>query len=392
MKVMGLMSGTSADGIDVALVEIEGHPPDLKLSLLAFEEFPYPQGVQGRVLEAATATRGSVETVSHLNAYLGELFARAAYLTATRAGLPMEAIDLIGSHGQTVHHLPWPAREGDILVRSTLQIGEPSIIAERTGVTTVADFRPRDMAAGGQGAPLSPYLHSVLFHDQREGRVVLNLGGVANVTVLPAGGAVTSAFGFDTGPGNALMDEQARRATGGAEPYDRDGRMAAAGRVRPEALDRLMAHPFIRQPPPKSTGRETFGPAFLDQLGAASPGVGPADLMATLAAFTAGSVACNIRDFVLPRHAIGRVIVAGGGARNGHLMAVLRERLAPIPTASPDDLGFPGKAIEATAFALLAYLTGQGVPTSLPAVTGASHPTVLGKIVPGRNYRGLWRR
>ena len=306
MNVIGLMSGTSADGLDAALEEIRPSAERPALRLLAFETFPYPPGLRARIL--AMASGGSTEEVCHLNAYLGELFAEAACGIARRAGVSLAAVDLIGSHGQTIHHLPSPRIDGAHSVRSTLQVGEPAVIAERTGVTTVADFRPRDMAAGGEGAPLTPLAHYLLFAHSSRGRVILNLGGIANVTVLPAGEDAVAVTGFDTGPANVLLDEFVR-ATGLADcGYDAGGRLAAAGRPVPEILEELLQHPFIRRSPPKSTGRETFNPAFVvafrDRL-AQSGTSGALDGLATLAAFTVQSVSRNLRAW-LPRDPAGR--------------------------------------------------------------------------------------
>jgi anhydro-N-acetylmuramic acid kinase len=305
MKIIGLMSGTSADGVDAALVEIDpgasGRPSPDRVETLA-----YPAGVRERILAAASG--GSTEEVCHPNAYLGELFAEAAVQVARRAGVALADVDLIGSHGQTIRHLPVPRHEGPHAVQSSLQIGEPAVIAERTGVTTIADFRPRDLAAGGEGAPLTPIAHHALFADPERGRVILNLGGIANVTVLPAGAPLSAVTGFDTGPGNVLLDEFVRVTGLSPLGYDEGGRLAAAGRVRTDLLQILLRHPFIRQPPPKSTGRETFGPAFLDgfrgQLRAT--GLGDRDGLATLAAFTVEAVAQNLRDFVFPKAEVRR--------------------------------------------------------------------------------------
>jgi anhydro-N-acetylmuramic acid kinase len=301
------------------------------------------------------------------------------------------AVDLIGSHGQTIHHLPAPRREGAHSVRSTLQIGAPAVIAERTGITTIADFRPRDMAAGGEGAPLTPIVHHVLFAHPTRGRVILNLGGIANVTVLPAGADAGAITGFDTGPANVLLDEFVRTVGLADCGYDAGGRLAATGRPVPEILADLLQHPFVRRPPPKSTGRETFTPgfvaAFRDRL--ARTGVSALDGLATLAAFTVQAVSWNLRAFVFPAAAIGEVVVMGGGAENATLMRGLAEALPECSMITAEALGVPGRAVEALAFAALAYLTVTGRPGNLPRVTGARESRILGCIVPGKNYQGL---
>ena len=339
------MSGTSADGVDAALVEIGGENDRPVLRVVAWETLAYPPGLRERIL--AVATGGSTEQVCHLNAYLGELFAGAAVRVAQRAGIELANVDLIGSHGQTVHHLPIARQEGGHIVRSSLQIGEPAVIAERTGVTTVADFRPRDLAAGGEGAPLTPIVHHALFAHPDRGRVLLNLGGIANVTILPAGAPSHAVTGFDTGPGNVLLDEFVR-ATGLADQrYDEGGRLAAKGQVQPEVLSDLLQHPFVRRRPPKSTGREDFGPPFVrayrDQL--RTTGVGDLGGLATLAAFTVEAVAQNLRDFVFPQTRVQEVVVTGGGVGNTFVMHRLAEALPECTVITSDDIGFPGRAL-----------------------------------------------
>ncbi|MBI3988030.1 MAG: anhydro-N-acetylmuramic acid kinase [candidate division NC10 bacterium] len=381
------MSGTSADGIDSALVEIVPDGKGLKLHLLTFAIFPYPPGLQERILQVASQAGGTTEEICHLNAYLGELFAQAALGVAEKAGIPIEEIDLIGSHGQTIGHFPDPAFEGDLPVRSTLQIGEPSIIAERTGLTTIADFRPRDLAAGGEGAPLAPILHHVLFQDPFIGRIVLNIGGIANLTFLPPGAGPEAILAFDTGPGNVLLDGMAKRLKPEGKGYDEGGRLAAKGTIHGGLLGRLMEHPFIRKKPPKSTGRETFGLTFLEEIWktAETLNLRNEDLIATLAAFTVEAIAWNMEAFILQGEQAKELIVSGGGTENPFLMTLLKERLPSLPVVKADEAGFPGRALEASAFALLAYLTFHGKPGNLPGATGG-RLTVLGKIVPGRHF------
>ena len=392
MKVIGLMSGTSADGIDAALLEIGPGKTLPRLRLLQFMVHPFPNGLRERILRAADVRRGGAGELCQLNAYLGELFAKAARTVARRAGVPMKTVALIGSHGQTIAHLPDPTTKDGVSVRSTLQIGEPSVIAERTGVTTVADFRPRDLAAGGEGAPLTPYLHALLFRHPRRGRIVLNLGGIANLTFLPKGRGLRGVLAFDTGPGNVLIDGLMARLTGGALGSDLDGQIAASGRVDSRLLRWLMAHPYLRRQPPKSTGRDSFGPSMIDALlrRAAPRRTAEEDLVTTITAFTAESVALHIRRD-LPRDGgtALELIACGGGARNPTLVKRLQETLPECRLLMADEAGFPGRAIEAAAFALLAYLTANGLPGNLPSVTGATHHAVLGKIVPGRAFRGV---
>jgi anhydro-N-acetylmuramic acid kinase len=380
MNVIGLMSGTSGDGVDAVLVRISGKGHDLRVTPLAFDTLRYPRGLQQKIL--AVATQGTVSQVCHLNAVLGEWFARAVLAVLKKAALTPSAVHLIGSHGQTVHHLPIPIREAGLgRIRSTLQIAEPAIIAERTGITTVADFRPRDIAAGGQGAPLTPYAHYVLLRHPRRSRLIVNLGGIGNVTYLPAGGSLGSVQAFDTGPGNMVLDALVHRLSEGRSAMDRNGRMAAKGRVDRPLLNKLLTHPFVRKQPPKSTGREEFGEKFIRRLLSGKRRRQPEDLLATCSMFTAMTVGAARRWLKGP---LDDVIVGGGGARNRTLMANLTTVFEPATVQRFEDIGWDSKAFEAVAFAVLAYQTVHGECTNVPSVTGASHPAVLGKIIPGR--------
>jgi anhydro-N-acetylmuramic acid kinase len=327
-----------------------------------------------------------VAEVCHLNAVLGEWFARASLRIIAHAGLAPSRIDMIGSHGQTIHHLPTPTPEPGLgRIRSTLQLAEPSIIAERTGITTVADFRPRDMAAGGQGAPLTPYAHYVLLRHPQRSRLIVNLGGIGNVTFLPAAARVSDVRAFDTGPGNMVLDALMRRLSRGRRSMDRGGRMASQGTVNPHLLKTLLAHPFLRQRPPKSTGREEFGEVFVERIFAlADTDPSPKDLLATASLFTAMTVG-GARRWL--RGSVDEVFIGGGGAFNRTLMAHLAAVFEPTPVRRLDEVGWDSKAFEAIAFAMLAYQTVHGVCANVPAVTGATHPVVLGKIVSGRRGR-----
>jgi len=382
MYVIGLMSGTSADGVDAALVDIRGTGHDLKIKLKAFRTFPYPTVFRERLVQAMTG--GTVEDVCHLNGALGEWFSRAALKVLTAAGVPPRRVALIGSHGQTLHHLPKPRREPVIgSVRSTLQLGAPAVIAERTGITTVADFRSRDMAAGGEGAPLTPYLHFLLFRHPSRARAVINIGGISNLTYLPAAGSLQSVRAFDTGPGNMVVDGVVRYVTGGRQQFDRSGQLARAGKVDEGLLRRLFQHPFLRRRPPKSTGREEFGERFVDRfvlLGRLA-GLSDADLVATATAFTARTIA-DAQKF-LPRR-VEEVFISGGGARNPTLMRRLQETWGGLPVRTVEALGWDGRALEAVAFAVFAYQHVRGVPCNLPQVTGAKRAVVLGAVTPGK--------
>ena len=391
MNVVGLMSGTSGDGVDAALVDIRGSGLALRVTTLAFAPTPYPAGLQRRVL--ALCSGGSVAEVCHLNAVLGEWFARAALRVIKKAGLNPAEVALIGSHGQTVQHLPQGIREGGLgSVRSTLQIAAPAVIAERTGIATVADFRPRDIAAGGQGAPLAPYVHYLLFRHATRSRLIVNLGGIGNVTHLPAGGSLSSVRAFDTGPGNMVLDGLIRRLTDGRQTMDRDGRLAAQGTVDTGLLAELLAHPFLKQPPPKTTGREAFGDPFVTRVLATMRRrrLAANDVLATCSLFTAVTVS-GARRWL--GESLDEVLVGGGGARNRTLMEDLAAVFEPIPVRRLEEIGWDSKAFEAVAFAVLAYQTLHGDCANVPAVTGAAHPVVLGTVVPGRlGWPSLFRK
>ena len=371
-RIVGLMSGTSADGIDAALVEVEGAGPGTRVNLLAFQTLPMHNTLRQGVF-SLFGPEATLDELCQLNVALGEAFAQAALEVIRTAGLAPRAVDLIGSHGQTVRHLPKGSPA------STLQIGEPAVIAQHTGIPTIADFRPADMALGGQGAPLVPLVDFLLFGHGLRGRALLNIGGIANATILPAGGEAAQAWAFDLGPGNALIDGAAVRFSGGREPCDRDGRGAAAGQVDEALLTELLAHEFLYLPPPKSTGREQFGAAFLEELFSRHR-LEPADWLATLTAFTARSIAEGLARFALGRTAVDEVWVSGGGAHNPVLMARLRADLPGMKVGSLDELGIPVDAKEAVAFAVLANETLMERPGNLPAATGARGPAVLGKI------------
>ncbi len=373
MNIIGLMSGTSADGTDAALVRVEGAPPALRWQVLAHGAFPHSPELRAEILACCGPAHGTVDRICTLNSWLGHIFADAALALVDQANIAIREVDLIGSHGQTVWHNPdgrWPG---------TLQIGAAAIIAERTGLPVVSNFRPRDMAAGGQGAPLVAYVDALLLAHPERVRVAQNIGGIANLTFVPSAGQA-GAFAFDTGPGNMVIDDAVNRITGGALAYDRDGEIAAEGHIDHALLNRLLAHPYLAQQPPKTTGRELFGARFGAEVWqwACDAKLAPADLVATLTAFTAHSIARAYRE-LLPRMP-DEVIVSGGGAANPTLMALLRTLLAPTNVLSSDAVGLPSDAKEAVAFALLAYETWHRRPSNLPAATGARRAVVLGDI------------
>jgi anhydro-N-acetylmuramic acid kinase len=384
MRVLGMMSGTSADGIDVALVRISGAPPDVSAEFEAHHHVSFRPSVRETVLRLANGGPTTTAEISELNFILGAELARAALAASKKWRIPMGEISLIGSHGQTVFHLGAAGRiQGKVRSPSTLQIGEINVIAERTGVTTVGDFRPADMAAGGQGAPLVPFVDYLLYRDAKEGRAALNIGGIANVTVIPGGAKPTDVFAFDTGPGNMVIDALVEKSTRGRAEYDRDARIALSGRTIPELLLRLMREPYLRKKPPKSAGREQFGQAYASELLAWGQRhhAGPADIVRTATVFTALSIADAFRRLILPRTEVDELIVTGGGAKNPLIMAQLAAAIPGIEIIPPTRFGVPPEAKEAFAFAALAYETYHGRPSNVPSATGARHPVVLGKIV-----------
>lgn len=381
-RVVGLMSGTSVDGIDAALVEITGQGISTQAKLLAFESYPIHPQIRTEIFALFRPESGSVDNICHMNFVLGELFGDAANQIIRQAGLENSAVDLVGSHGQTVYHLPNPHCTAGIATASTLQIGEPAVIAERTGVTTVSNFRTRDMSVGGQGAPLVPYVDYVLFRHPTISRAIQNIGGIGNVTYLPTGASLEQVLAFDTGPGNMIIDALVKITTNGSETFDRDGKLAASGQVSERLLAELMEQPYMAMHPPKSTGRELFGEQYAQELvrKAADFGVTGKDLITTATAFTAESITYHYRNYLGP---IQEVIVGGGGAYNPTLMRMLKERLAPAKVFTHDDFGIPGDAKEAIAFAILANETICNNPSNVPSATGARKPVVLGNITPG---------
>lgn len=376
---IGIMSGTSADGVDAACLRIEGAPPAVSYTLLSFVSLDMPADLRTDIFRAFRPETSSSELLCGLTFRLGEIYAQAALQAAQAAGLTMAQIDFIGNHGQTVWHIP-PQAQG---TPSTLQLGSPAVIAQRTGCTVISDFRSRDMAAGGQGAPLVPYVDSLLLSHPTLHRATQNIGGIGNVTYLPPAGQ-PGAFGFDTGPGNMLMDYAAGVLTDGRLTYDKHGALAASGTVCQPLLTLWMQDPYFSAAPPKSTGREYFGVQRGAELLAQCRAhrLSDGDIMATLTAFTAESIADAYRRF-LPRMP-DQVLVCGGGSRNPVLMDMLSHRLPQSKVMTTDDAGLRSDAKEAAAFAILAYETMHHRPGTLPAATGAREAVVLGSITYGK--------
>ena len=388
-QFIGLMSGTSADGVDAALTTVERYRRGaVGVRLKAFATFPYPPDLRARVLKAAGAGRVRLEELASLNVELGEVFGEAARRVARRAKTPLASVAAVGSHGQTVFHGPRPS-EGGGRRAATLQIADPSVIAERTGCTVVADFRSADVAAGGEGAPLSPHGHALLFRHPRRGRLILNLGGIANISALPPGPrgkSPSDVLAFDTGPGNMVLDALMEELSRGRETFDRSGRAAARGRADETLLARLLKHPYFWDSPNKSTGRETFGRAYAMRLlrSARRRGGGPEDALATATALTAQSIADQLERFVFGQGTYRELYLSGGGTKNRTLVRMIQEALPALAVQPVDTLGIPADALEAVIFALLAAETIDGRAVWLPHATGSRHPVLLGTIVPGR--------
>jgi anhydro-N-acetylmuramic acid kinase len=381
MRVLGLISGTSADGIDVALARIEGAPPRLRARIENFLTVPYPAPVRRAILRVAEGVGTTTEEISQLNFLIGELFAEAAIAACRRFRVSLTKIDLVGSHGQTIYHQGRASRFLGCPIASTLQIGEPSVIAARTGIPVVADFRPADMAAGGQGAPLVPFVDFLLYRDQRLGRVALNIGGIANVTVIPPAARPEDVLAFDTGPGNMVIDALTHQFTRGRRAFDRNASLASRGRPIRRVLDRLLADPYFRQAPPKSAGREQYGRAYVSRLLNLARKARPEDVLATATLLTPLSILDALNRYVFPRTRIDELIVSGGGAHNPLIVAQLEAGLDRVRLRRAEELGVSEDAKEAFAFAILAYESWHHRPANLPAATGARRPAILGKVV-----------
>ncbi|HIR07248.1 MAG TPA: anhydro-N-acetylmuramic acid kinase [Candidatus Pullichristensenella stercoripullorum] len=383
-RVVGMMSGTSVDGVDAALIELsrEGGAPRVKL--LAFENIPYPQGVRERVFELFRPETSTVDRIGYMNFLLGELYARAALSVIAKAGLTSADVDLIGSHGQTIWHEP-EARETDGMpIRYTVQIGEGAVIAARTGIPTVSDFRVADMAVGGQGAPLVPFSEYLLYRREDESILLQNIGGIGNMTVLPAGATPEQVFAFDTGPGNMIIDAVAAAISGGRLKCDVNGGIAARGKVDEELLARLQKDEYYARRPPKTTGRERFGTQYAQRIldDRARHPISDEDLLATVTYLTAWSIFDACERFALPVCKPAELIVGGGGSYNKTLLKDLSGLFGTrgIAVRTQEDLGFNSDAKEAVAFALMADCFVRGEANVLPSVTGASAASVMGKL------------
>ena len=379
LRVIGLMSGTSADGMDAALVDISGHGLDTRIKTLGFVSLPYTDQVRSEILRLAGGQLGGSRDLCLFSFLLGQLSLDACRAVCQQAGVSPDTVDLVGSHGQTLYHIPTAENYCGYPVRGTLQLGEASVICEGLGCPAVSDFRVRDMAAGGQGAPLVPYAEYLLY--RREGQTVAlqNIGGIGNITILPKGGTPDDTYAFDTGPGNMVMDQIVERITHGSQRYDEGGQLAAQGKCSEELLAFLLRDPYLKKPLPKTTGREFYGADYVDALmdKAAELGLTAVDILATATRFTAECIRIAVADFCPDKP--DYLVIGGGGSRNPTLLEDIRALLS-MPVLVNEDLGFDSEAKEAIAFAILANECVHGAANNVPSVTGAKHPIVMGKI------------
>ena len=376
MYIVGLMSGTSLDGIDAALVRVNDSGLKTEIEMIEFITYPFPKAVEEEIVQSLSVDTSNVQLICSLNFKLGKLFSEATKEVCKKAGLPLEHLDLVGSHGQTIYHQPL---QEENMVPSTLQIGEPAVIAYDTNTPVISNFRTMDMAAGGQGAPLVPYTEYVLYRSETKGRLLQNIGGIGNVTVLPKQATLEDMYAFDTGPGNMIIDEVCRQLFN--RKYDEGGKLAKQGQMNEELLAYCLSHPYIMSHPPKSTGRELFGKQYVENLLRQFNTLPGEDILATVTMFTAKSIVDNYRAFILPKTDIEEVIIGGGGSYNNTLIEMIRSLLGDsITVLTQEELGYSSEAKEAVAFALLANETFNGKPSNVPCATGAKKDVILGNI------------
>jgi len=378
--VIGIMSGTSLDGVDVALIKIEGNSTFTKIDLIGYLEYPFPEGVKETLLKNSTKETSNVEDLSQMNFLIPNIYFEAIKSLCNDLNFSLENIDLIGSHGQTVHHLPNSTNYFGFNISSTLQIGDPAVLAKLSGITTVGDFRTGDIALGGEGAPLIPYFDYIFFHSHRKNRALLNIGGISNFTILNKETGLQDVLAFDTGPGNMLIDALTKKLF--FKEFDKDGDLARAGNFNQELFNALKEKDnFIDRIPPKSTGREYYGEQFLDSLLKEFKNVPAKDWLNTVTKFTSYAVHRNYEKFVKDETKIDELIISGGGAKNKFLYECLSKEFGnSVELKVIDDIGVSSDAKEAICFAVLANETISGNPTNIPRTTGASRPTILGKI------------
>ncbi|MCY3802406.1 MAG: anhydro-N-acetylmuramic acid kinase [Chloroflexi bacterium] len=387
--IVGLMSGTSLDGVDAALVQIHRAGEESAVELKRFVSLPYPRDVRDALLRVASGRPVPAGVISQLSVLLGGLYAQAVKEVCQASRVSLGQLDLIGSHGQTIYHQSDPSDLCGYQIASTYQIGEAAVLVEETGVTTVSDFRPNDMAAGGTGAPLIPLVDFLLFREPKLGRVLLNLGGIANLTVLPPAAELDEIQAFDSGPGNMVIDALVRRLIGGKEGFDSEGGIASSGKPMALLLEALLADPYFSRPPPKSAGREQFGEEFVERILAVAGTSSTADLICTATELTARTVSDAVIRCAADATRLDQVAVSGGGVHNAYLMRRLKESLPHIDVIAADELGIPADAKEAVGFAVLANETFELAAGNVPAATGARRRVVLGKVTYGQNYGAL---
>jgi anhydro-N-acetylmuramic acid kinase len=374
VRVAGVMSGTSLDGIDVAIIDIKGRNKQLRFTPVAFHTVPYAPNVRS-ALAGVSNTMTHAGAISRLNFLLGELYAEAIFETCRRKRVRLRTLDLCGLHGQTIYHEGAPVEYLGHQVASTLQIGEAAVVAERTGLRVISNFRERDIAAGGAGAPLVPFVDFLLFRNRYKRRAVVNIGGIANISLLPPGADPQKIVAFDTGPGNMVIDALVTHLTGGRETFDRGGKLARSGNVHRELLLAMRDDPYFKLPPPKTAGREQFGPQFASGL--VATGIPLPDLIATATDLTANTIAGAILHNTVDRDV--EIVVSGGGVHNRFLMDRLRYYAKPWKVSSSAEFGINPDAKEAIAFAVLAYESYNRRPSNVPSATGARRAVVLGK-------------
>jgi len=375
--VVGLMSGTSVDGIDAALVEISGSGEKSSLRLIEFITTAYPDGYKEFLLKNSDKRTAKLDDIVRLDMLIARFFADAVKKVARKAGISLHKIDLIGSHGQTIQHLPQPALLFGKMIRSTMQIGNPSAIAKLTGIVTIGDFRIGDVAVGGGGAPLVPYFDFIMFRSKKINRALLNIGGIANITVLPGNCTIDQVSAFDTGPGNMIIDGMMKRLYN--KRYDRNGMAASSGQLIPSLLQRLMTHPYLWISPPKSTGREIFNDDFIETLLRSYRSAPKQDIIATVTEFTALSIYLNYLEFVRDKTRLDELLASGGGVHNKYMMEALKRYFENVKIGTVENI-VPSDAKEAVCFAMLANELISGNPTNIPSVTGATKRTLLGTI------------
>lgn len=376
--VIGLMSGTSADGIDAVLVEIKNSGLKTKLRQIEFNTYPYSYSLKKFILKNSHDTTASLQDICRLNILLGEYFAGAAMKIVKQAKLNISDVDLIGSHGQTISHLPEKINMFGKSIKATLQIGDPTVIAKLTGILTVGDFRVADVAVGGSGAPLVPYFDYIMFRSSQINRGLLNIGGIANITIIPKNSSLQDVFAFDTGPGNMIIDNLMKRLFN--NPFDKSGRVASKGKLNTPLLSWMMKHKYFTQLPPKSTGREMFGDNFVEIILEKYQNVSKEDIITTVTEFTAIAIYDAYLKFVKNKVKLDEIIVSGGGVHNLYLMKSLEKYFHPIIVKPIENVGYSSDAKEAICFAVLANEAVSENPANVTNATGATKSTILGKI------------